>query len=213
LSRRWAPASLALALFLLPSCSPTRTGGDDLDAPIFGSARKTQFVVSPQSGEAIHARDLATVARVLRRYKTLSEAERALVKTKVAARLNALISLEVTRLNREFRVERAAINRLPDRAAAARRLAELDARLQREAAARVIQRLGQLLAVPLKTSDNRSAVAFARIGAGGVEVAKDAGEVDRPIAALTNGERVQSAKGSLATLVAAESPVAVAAPK
>jgi hypothetical protein len=159
----------------------------------------------------MHARDLAQVARVLRRYKELSAAEQALVKSRVAQRLNALISLEVVRVTIAHQGEREAVKRLPDKQQATRRLAELDSKIRREAEAHVYQQLGKLLAVPLKTSDNRSAVAFARIGETGIEVAKDAGEIDRPIATLVAGEMVEVAPRQLATVVT-EKGVPVAPP-
>ena len=63
--------------------------------------------------------------------------------------------------------------------------------------------------MPLKTSDNRSAVAFAKISGTGIEVAKDAGEIDRPIAALIDGAGVQTAAGQVASFVNAP-PVPIA---
>jgi hypothetical protein len=191
---------------LFASCATRQAPSTDLDEPIFGSSHPTTFVVSPNDG-VVHGRDLAKVARVLRRYKTLDAAERALVKSSVAKRLNGLIALEVQRVEVRHRTERAEIARLPDRAAAATRLAELQATIRREATENVIRRLGNLVAVPLKTSDNRSAVAFARIGKT-IEVAADAGEIDRPIASLVEGEGVQSG-GKVAAFVEA-APVTVA---
>lgn len=202
---RLLPLTLAAAL---AGCAAPADRTGDLDAPIFGSAHPTTFVISPESG-TVHARDLATVARVLRRYKTLSAAEQALVKSSVARRLNALVALEVHRLVQAQAPERRALQQLPDRALAARRLAALDAAVQQEAAERVAQRLGRLLAVPLKTSDNRSAVAYARVGTQGVEIARDADEIDRPIASLVEGEGVQRERNEIAKVVLT-APIAIA---
>src|SRR3954452_15004676 len=96
---RPAPARLrraalgSLAAVLLGGCAvpPDRTA--DLDAPVFGSSHPTTFVIAPGS-DVVHARDLAAVARVLRRYKTLDAAEKALVRSRVSKRMNALIGLE-----------------------------------------------------------------------------------------------------------------------
>ena len=205
-------AGLLAALGLgFSSCVTQRGDPTDLDGPMFGSSHPTTFVIAPADGQ-VHARDLAKVARVLRRYKTLDAAERALVKTAVGKRLQGLIALEVQRLEVtevKYRVQREQIRRLPDKPLAARRLAELDATIRREAVARVAARLGNLVAVPLKTSDNRSAVAFAKISCTGIEVAKDAGEIDRPIASLIDGAGVQTAAGQVASYVSAP-PVPVA---
>lgn len=208
------PASLRSTLLVafgagLSSCATRPGDPTDLDGPIFGSSRPTTFVVAPADGR-VHAQDLAKVARVLRRYKTLDAAERALVKTAVGKRLNALIALEVQRVEVKYRAEREQIRRMPDRPAAAKRLAALDGTIRREAIARVTERLGNLVSVPLKTSDNRSAVAFAKITGTGIEVAKDAGEIDRPIASLVDGEGVQTEAGRIAAFVSAP-PVSVAA--
>ncbi|HEV7401497.1 MAG TPA: hypothetical protein VGO11_01170 [Chthoniobacteraceae bacterium] len=211
-SARRLPSKLtgcaALGL-LLVSCATRQTASTDLDAPIFGPSHPTTYIVAP-TDDVVHARDLAKVARILRRYKTLEAAERALVKSSVAKRLNGLIALEVQRVEVRHRAERAEISRLPDRAEAAKRLAALNETIRREATENVIKRLGNLVAVPLKTSDNRSAVAFARIGGKTIEVAADAGELDRPIASLIEGERVQTEVGRTAAFMEA-APTAVAA--
>jgi hypothetical protein len=195
------------AAALLGGCS-TAPDSADLDAPIFGSSHPTTFVVAPGS-DVVHARDLAAVARVLRRYKTLDAAEKGLVRARVSKRLNALVGMEVSRLTATHRAERQAIARQPDKVTAARLLAEFDAKLRREASARVLQRLGGLLAVPLKTSDNKSAVAFVKVHEKGIEVAADAQEIDHPIASLVQGESIQVAPNRLATVIKTD-PVPVA---
>lgn len=200
-------AGCAAAGLLLASCASQQTASTDLDAPIFGTSHPTVYHIGTND-DVIHARDLAKVARVLRRYKTLEAAERALVKSSVAKRLHGLIALEIQRVEVRHRAERAEIARLPDRAAATQRLAVLEETIRREATENVIKRLGNLVAVPLKTSDNRSAVAFARIGGKTIEVAADAGEIDRPIASLIEGERVQGG-GTVAAFLET-TPVTVA---
>ena len=200
-----AAVGLGLSSCTTPSGDPT-----DLDGPVFGASRPTTFVVAPADGR-VRAGDLAKVARVLRRYKTLDAAERALVKSAVGKRLQGIIALEVKRVEVKYRVEREQIRRLPDKRVATKRLAELETTIRREALARVTARLGSLVAVPLKTSDNRSAVAFAKIAGTGIEVAQDSGEIDRPLASLIDGEGVQSATGGLAAYIdVAPVPVAPA---
>jgi len=187
--------------FLLASCATRQTASTNLDEPIFGSSPPITYVVAPTDA-VVDVEDLAKVARVLRRYKTLEAGERALVKSSVAKRLHGLIAQEVQRVEGHYRAARAEIFRLPDRAEAAKRLADLNEMVRREATENVIKRLGNLVAVPLKTSDNRSAVAFAHIGGKTIEVAADAGEVDRPIASLVEGERVQTEAGQTASFIA-----------
>ena len=198
---------LAPTCLSLPGCTTSGPPPADLDEPIFGSSHATTFIVAPEKGN-LHAADLATAARILRRYKTLEEAERALVRSAVGQRLQGLIALEMRRLAPRYQARAEALQRLPDRAEAARRLAELDEAIRKEAAATVVRRLGDLVAVPLETSDNRSAVAYARIGAGTIEVAKDAEEIDRPIASLIEGAPVQATGGRVASLLKS-TPVAV----
>lgn len=197
------------AVIAIGLCSCATQTGDptDLDRPIFGASHPATFIVAPADGR-VHATDLAKIARVLRRYKTLDAAERALVKSAVGKRVQGLIALEVQRVEIKYRAQREQIRLLPDKQIAARRLAELEATIRREALARIAERLGNLVAVPLKTSDNRSAVAFAKITGTGIEVAKDAGEIDRPIASLVDGEGVQTTGGQVASFVNAP-PVAV----
>lgn len=208
-TRLLLPAALGLGLV---SCAPQRGDTTDLDAPMFGSSRPTTFVVAPADG-IVHARDLAKVARVLRRYKTLDAAERALVKSAVGRRLRGLIALEVKRVEVKYQAERQAIRQIRDKPTAKKRLAVLETTIRREAVARVAERLGNLVAVPLKTSDNRSVVAFAKVSASGIEVAADAGEIDRPIASLVNGEGVQTEGGRVAAFVETPPvPVASAGP-
>jgi hypothetical protein len=201
-----APLAFALASCTTPSGDPT-----ELDQPIFGRSHPTTFVVAPTS-ETISVRDLATVARVLRRYKTLDAAERALVRSAVAKRLQGMVALEVQRIEPKYRAQREAIRRLPDRVEAARRWAKIDAEVRSEALARAVNRLTNSVAVPLKTSDNRSAVAFARISAGGeIEVASESSEVDRPISALIEGAPV--ARGGQVASFIPTPPVPVKPPE
>lgn len=197
----------------LAGCQGARQTGDDLDGPMFGSSRPTTFVVAPTS-DTVHVRDLATVARILRRYKTLYAAERALVQSSVSRRLQGLIALEVRKVEQEprFRVKREAIRRIPDRAVAAARTAELNAEIRAEAARRLAARLGGMVATAVTGPDNRSAVAFSRIDGERVVVENSAFEIDRPIASLTEGEGVQRDAGTAATFLSGP-PVAVAAPR
>ena len=209
--RRLRLASL-LALGLA-GCQSARQAGDDLDGPMFGGSRPTTYVIAPTS-DTVHVRDLATVARILRRYKTLDAAERALVQSSVSRRLQGLIAIEVQRVAQEprYRARREAIRRIPDRAVAAARNAELDTDIRAEAARRLAARLGGMVATAVTGPDNRAAVAFSRIDGERVVVENSAFEIDRPIASLTDGTGVQRDAGTAATFLSGP-PVAVAAPR
>ena len=211
-----APRRLRLAALVslgLAGCQSARQAGEDLDSPMFGGSRPTTFVVAPTS-DTVHVRDLATVARILRRYKTLDAAERALVQSSVSRRLQGLIALEVRRVGQEprYRAKREAIRKIPDRAEAAARTAELNAEIRAEAARRLARRLGGMVATVVTGPDNRAAVAFSRIDGERVVVENAAFEIDRPIASLTEGTGVQRDAGTAATFLSGP-PVAVAAPR
>lgn len=205
------PLALGLLAFTLSACTTDRTPPEHLDDPYFKSPTPTPIIVRSDGGP-IHIGDLAKAARIVRRYKTLAAAERALVKLAVSRRLEFLTEEEYRRVKERHRAEIQAIKRLPDRAVSEKRLADLQERMRQEAAANVAKSLGALVAVPLKTSDNRSAVAFAKLNPGHpgeVDVVADAGEVDRPIASLFESARVQDERGRVAAYLETK-PVAVA---
>lgn len=185
--------------------------GEDLDAPIFGESKPTTYIIAPTS-DVIHARDLAAVARVLRRYKTLDAAERALVRSSVSRRLQGLVAFEVKRIEElpKYRAARAEIRRIADPRLAATRTAEIDSEIRAEAMRTLAQRLGKMIATPVRGADNRSAVVFSRIDGDRVTVGNAAYEIDRPIASLTEGSRIEGESGTAATFVS-DSPVTVAA--
>ena len=214
ISRRYIVIAGVLVL-VATGCKTTRRPAaiDDLDAPIFGGSKPTTYVLAPKS-DVIHARDLAAVARILRRYKTLDAAERALVRSSVSRRLDALIALEVRSLEQtpRIRIARAEIRKIADRRVAAARTAALDADIRSEAMRALGRRLGGMIATPVRGSDNRSAVVFSRIDGARIMVQDSAYELDRPLASLTEGSSIQSRSGEVAKFVSSQ-PVAVAAPK
>ena len=194
---------------MLASCATRQGDPTDLDGPMFGGNGRTDFVIAPEA-DVVNARDLAKVARVLRKYKTLDAAEQALVKMAVSKRLKGIIALEIQRIEPKYRAQREAIRRLPDKADAARKMASLDAQIRAEALRSIAARLAEV-AVPLKTSDNRSAVAFARVRGEEVLVAVEASEIDRPLASLEEQTRVERGAGKVASFLATP-PVPVTEP-
>ena len=87
----------ALSALIFSSCTSGPEVGDstELDQPVFGRSRETAFFMSTPSGQ-VKVRDLATIARVLRRYKTLEAAEKALIALAVRRQIDGLVALEAS---------------------------------------------------------------------------------------------------------------------
>ncbi len=203
-------ASLAAGGLLAVSCSAPKEDPAELDAPIFGSSRPTTYLVAP-TDSVLHVRDLARTARILRKYKTMDAAERALVKSAVAKRLHGLIALEIHRLEPKYRAERERLRRLPDKGATAREIARLDEDIRKQALVKVAARLaGHDLAVPLKTADSTSAVAFARVDGERIDIFADAYELDRPLASLREGDQIEGKSRSGVFIASQSAPVGAA---
>ena len=186
----WSTLVAATAVLWLASCS--QSGSDDpgdLDRPLFGSSTETRFFLSPASGE-IKIRDAVAVAKVLRRYRDLDAAEKALVKLAVRRHFDGLVALELRKLEQMQVVERERIRRLPDAVARKREDEALSAKLYAQAARSVAARLDGLLAVPVKTATNQSVVAFARIVSDDVRVADAAYELDVPLSKVGPNTKV-----------------------
>lgn len=202
--------SALFAVLGIAGCQSAQQHGD-LDGPIFGKSKPTTFIVS--TDDVMHGRDLAKVARIIRRYKTLDEAERALVRDSVSKRLNGIIALEYKRVAEEpeYKAKREVIRKLPDRKEAARLTVVLDSEIQAEAARRIYKRLGGMVATAVTGPDNQSAVVFSRVGNEGVVVENSAYQIDRPVSALTDGSAIERDKATAATFVGGAT-VAVTAP-
>jgi len=178
---------------LLAGCAAGPMTGDptDLDQPMFGRNQDTTYFMQPSSGQ-VKVRDLAAIARVIRRYKTLEAAEKELIKLAVRRKIDGMIALEARIVEQQPRIQQARkrIAAMSDRKVAAIETKKLDEEVLREAAKRVADRLANLAAVPVKTAENRSIVAFAKVSDGQVQVANAAYEVDVPRSALTAGAKV-----------------------
>lgn len=196
-----APA--LLSVLLLSSCVSNPTSGDpsDLDQPMFGSNKDTTYFMAPRGG-ALKVRDLAAIARVIRRYKTLEAAEKELIKLAVRRKIDGMIALEAHIIEAEQRTVQARrrIAAMPDRKAASAESRKLDEEVLREASRRVAQNLAGLAAVPVKAAENHSLIAFAKVSDGQVQVAGGAYEVDAPAATVAAGTKVEPPAEALAQL-------------
>lgn len=205
-------ATSASALILSGCASGPATGDPtELDQPMFGRNRETTFFMSTPTGQ-VKVRDLAAIARVIRKYKTLEAAEKELIKLAVKRKIDGMIALEARIIENEPQVKavRKRIAAMPDRKAAAVESRKLDEEVFREAARRVADRLANLAAVPVKSAENRSIVAFAKVADGQVQVADNAYEVDAPPAALAAGAKVALPPEAVAQLGARRSAEATA---
>ena len=194
-------ASTAVLLLLSGCVGPTDGDPTELDQPMFGRNRETTFFMQTPTGQ-VKARDLAAIARVIRKYKTLEAAEKELIRLAVKRKIDGLIALEARIIENELRVKaaRKRIAAMPDRRAAAEETKKLDEEILREAARRVADRLANLAAVPVKSAENRSIIAFAKVADGQVQVADNAYEVDTVPAALGGGAKVALPGDALAQL-------------
>jgi hypothetical protein len=163
-----------------------------LDQPLVHDMDETKFVVSPRSGR-IKLGDVVDIAKVLRRYRDLDAAEKALVKLAVRRHFDGLIAMELRKLEQVNVRERQRISRIPDAAARKAADAALSAKLLAEAARRVSARLSGPLAVPLKTSTNQSVIAFARVVSDDVRVADAAYEIDTSLDRVGAGTKIATA--------------------
>lgn len=172
------PTSAILCLAALACCTapPDTTV---LDQPLLTKNEETRFALSPSSGE-IKLRDAVAIAKVLRKYRDLDAAEKALVKLAVRRHFDGLVALEVRKLEQANTAQRERIRGIADPVARQQADAALSAKLLAEASRLVAARLGGLLAVPMKTATNQSVVAFARVVSDDIRVADAAYELDVP---------------------------------
>jgi hypothetical protein len=184
---------LPIAMVTLSGCS-TPSDPAELDRPLFGG-EETRFVMQPGSGE-LRLRDAVAIAKVLRKYRDITAAEKALIKLAVRRHIDGLVALELRKLEQEAAPERARIRKLADPVARKQADAELDAKLLAEAARRVAAKMDKLLAVPLRTSSPQSVVSFARVVSDDIRVADAAYELDLP-RNQTLGPQISSAPPSL----------------
>lgn len=153
------------AFLLLAGCSSPRPGADP-DAPMFGRNRTSStFLVSAEG--AVDVDEIATVARIIGPYRQLTPAEMMDVERRLERALDRLVDLEMQEMEKERK-------RAPLSSPLRKRVVTREAARQR-----VIDRLGKDLALPLITSDNRSAVVFGRVSNDKVKLSSTAYEIDQ----------------------------------
>ena len=111
--------------------------------------------------------ELATVARIIGPYRQLTPAEMMDVERRLERALDRLVDLEMQEMEKERK-------RAPLSSPLRKRVVTREAARQR-----VIDRLGKDLALPLITSDNRSAVVFGRVSNDKVKLSSTAYEIDQ----------------------------------
>src|SRR5947208_2593010 len=82
-------AAIAVPFFLAACAGGPPGDTTELDQPLFGSNRETRFAMTTPTGQ-LKLRDIAAVAKVIRKYKTLEAAEKALVEVAVRKHIDAL---------------------------------------------------------------------------------------------------------------------------
>jgi hypothetical protein len=158
---------ISLSLIALNGCQQTQPGAD-ADAPMFGRA-KTDATFLVSSDEPVGVGELVRVARIIGPYRQLQPAEIAALELRLEKKLDRLVELEYQQMLKE---EKAIAKTQPSR----RRV------ITRESAReRLLARLGKDLALPLLTSDNRSAVVFGRVNKADIKVLPTAYEINQQL--------------------------------
>ncbi len=188
-------------LTLLSSCETSNTSDPTaLDGPMFGAQKETQFYMMPEKGD-LRLRDVAVVARVLRKYRTLAAAEKELIRRSAQMQFSGLVALEIQRLEPKYEpLKRAARRSLPP-AEARKKVAEIDADQQREALQNIAAKMGNNFAVPVASAENKSLMAFATQEKGRLEVADALYEVDVPVATLPAKSAISGPSGEVASVL------------
>lgn len=190
-----------LLLLALAGCQTAPVGDPtDLDGPMFGSRKETNFYMMPEKGD-LRLRDIATVARVIRKHRTLAAAEKELLRRSAQMQFNGLIALEIQRLEPKYEPLKAAARRSLPPEQARKKVAEIERDQQREALQNIAARMGESLALPVSSGANKSLMAFASVDNGRVEVADALYEVDVPVAKLPAKSGISGPNGEVAALL------------
>jgi len=178
-----------------PMVDPT-----ELDGPIFGARKDTSFYMMPETGD-LRLRDIATVARVIRKHRTLAAAEKELLRRSAQLQFNGLIALEIQRLAPKYEPLKAAARRSLPPEQARKKVAEIERDQQREALKNIAARMGDSIALPVSSGSNKSLMAFASVDNGRIEVADALYEVDVPVAKLPAKSTISGPQGQVAALL------------
>jgi len=172
----------------------------ELDGPIFGARKDTSFYMMPETGD-LRLRDIATVARVIRKHRTLAAAEKELLRRSAQLQFNGLIALEIQRLAPKYEPLKAAARRSLPPEQARKKVAEIERDQQREALKNIAARMGDSIALPVSSGSNKSLMAFASVDNGRIEVADALYEVDVPVAKLPAKSTISGPQGQVAALL------------
>ena len=145
----------------------------------------TTYLIS--SDQELSVQQLARTARILSRYRDLTDAELAQVERRLQRVFEDMVSLEFQQM------VKAEARRAKAEGRPVKRITRADARAQ------LLDRLGKDLALPVLAEENHSVVAFGRVQEGKVEVTRTAYQIDTP--AATNVSSVQKPGGGVAKLV------------
>jgi hypothetical protein len=190
------------ATFLMLAGCETTPSGDptDLDGPIFGGRKETQFYMMPEKGD-LRLRDIAVVARVLRKHRTLAAAEKELIRRSAQLQFSGLVALEIQRLEPKYEPLKQAARRSLPPEQARKKVAELDQAQQREALKNIAAKMGNSFALPVASAENKSLMAFATQENGKVQVADALYEVDVPVAGIPAKSGVSGPNGKVASVM------------
>ena len=187
--------------FMLAGCQTTPSGDPtDLDGPIFGGRKETQFYMMPEKGD-LRLRDIAVVARVLRKHRTLAAAEKELIRRSAQLQFSGLVALEIQRLEPKYEPLKQAARRSLPPEQARKKVAELDQAQQREALKNIAAKMGNSFALPVASAENKSLMAFATQENGKVQVADALYEVDVPVAGIPAKSGVSGPNGKVASVM------------
>ena len=190
------------ATFLMLAGCETTPSGDptDLDGPIFGGRKETQIYMMPEKGD-LRLRDIAVVARVLRKHRTLAAAEKELIRRSAQLQFSGLVALEIQRLEPKYEPLKQAARRSLPPEQARKKVAELDQAQQREALKNIAAKMGNSFALPVASAENKSLMAFATQENGMVQVADALYEVDVPVAGIPAKSGVSGPNGKVASVM------------
>ena len=154
----------------------------------------------PEKGD-LRLRDIAVVARVLRKHRTLAAAEKELIRRSAQLQFSGLVALEIQRLEPKYEPLKQAARRSLPPEQARKKVAELDQAQQREALKNIAAKMGNSFALPVASAENKSLMAFATQENGKVQVADALYEVDVPVAGIPAKSGVSGPNGKVASVM------------
>jgi hypothetical protein len=196
---------VAIVAAVIPACQTGPVTDSTInEGPVFGKKDETNIVVATDGGE-VSLDNLAKIVKTVRKYKRLNASEQEIIRRVAALKLDGVVAMEMQRLAPKFEPRKQAVRRRTTEqvaevrrqgarrkinpaqiaqevttveSTAAAELAAIDAEWRQAATQAVTQRYGSDFAVPVRTADNRSVVAFASVRQSGVQVASDAYELN-----------------------------------